>query len=366
MKRLFFTVTTDLNFDQRMQRICSSLTKSGYEVTLVGREKSNSKELSEQEFHQHRIKCRFESGKLFYLEYNWRLYKFLKEQEMDALCSCDLDAILPGYFLRKKCKWVYDAHEYFSEMEEVVSRPWIRRLWKWIERLCVPKVDMAYTVSAGYAELFEKQYPTSFHIIRNIARLRDLDPSSRKPSRILYQGSVNHGRGLQELIEAMYLVEGKLVVCGEGDLFESLKSLVQTRKLEQKVQFTGYLRPEELLEYTQSASIGITLFSKAGLSNEFSLGNRFFDYLQAGIPQLAMNYPEYRNFNKEYEVAVLIDDLSPKTIASSLNQLLKNETLYTRLSDEAMKARQKFNWQEEERNLLSLYEGLFMASSSRK
>ena len=106
MKRLFFTVTTDLNFDQRMQRICTSLSSAGFEVTLVGREKGKSKALSGQNFNQHRIKCRFESGKLFYLEYNWRLYKYLKEQEMDALCSCDLDTILPGFFLRKRWKWV--------------------------------------------------------------------------------------------------------------------------------------------------------------------------------------------------------------------------------------------------------------------
>jgi len=361
MKRLFFTVTTDLNFDQRMQRICTSLSSAGFEVTLVGREKGKSKALSEQNFNQHRIKCRFESGKLFYLEYNWRLYKYLKEQEMDALCSCDLDTILPGFFLRKRWKWVYDAHEYFSEMEEVVQRPWIRRIWKAVERLCVPRVDLAYTVSKGYAELFEKQYPTPFHIIRNIARLQDLKPELRNPKRILYQGSVNHGRGLEELIEAMYLVEGELVICGEGDLYEPLKSLVHSRQLEQKVTFTGYLRPEELLKVTQSASIGITLFSKAGLSNEYSLGNRFFDYLQAGIPQLAMNYPEYQNFNRQHEVAVLIDDLNPRTIAPSLNQLLKNESEYQRLESNALEARMHFNWQEEERKLSELYLDLFKA-----
>jgi len=163
------------------------------------------------------------------------------------------------------------------------------------------------------------------------------------------------------LIEAMYLVEGELVICGEGDLYEPLKSLVHSRQLEQKVTFTGYLRPEELLKVTQSASIGITLFSKAGLSNEYSLGNRFFDYLQAGIPQLAMNYPEYQNFNRQHEVAVLIDDLNPRTIAPSLNQLLKNESEYQRLESNALEARMHFNWQEEERKLSELYLDLFKA-----
>lgn len=363
MKKLFFTVTTDLNFDQRMQRICSTLAEAGYEVTLVGREKHNSKALSEQKFKQHRIKCRFEKGKLFYLEYNRRLYQYLKEQEMDLLCSCDLDTILPGLFLKNKGKWVYDAHEYFTELEELVKRPLVKFIWKWIERLCVPKVDGAYTVSKGYADLFEREYKKKFEIIGNITRLRQ-EERVQAGEYILYQGSVNRGRALNQLVDAMPFVDAPLVICGEGDLYEALKQKVLNQRLTEKVRFTGYLRPEELLPITRKARIGLTLFSKAGLSNKYSLANRFFDYLHAGLPQVAMNYPEYRDFNAQHEVAVLIDDLEPKTIAASLNHLLKNETNYERLRANALEARKHFNWQAEEIKLLQFYKELFKAFDS--
>ena len=72
-KSIFFTVTTELTYDQRMIRICSSLASAGYDITLVGRKLKSSIPLSAQPFKQKRINCFFEKGKLFYAEYNIRL-----------------------------------------------------------------------------------------------------------------------------------------------------------------------------------------------------------------------------------------------------------------------------------------------------
>ena len=113
MPQLYFTVTTDLSYDQRMIRICSSLAHAGYTVTLVGRSKSDSISLSSgQAFLQKRIKCLFQKGKLFYAEYNFRLFFYLLLKKMDGICAIDLDTILPCYYISKlkKVKRVYDAH----------------------------------------------------------------------------------------------------------------------------------------------------------------------------------------------------------------------------------------------------------------
>ncbi len=364
-KRIICTVTTDLNFDQRMIRICSSLSEMGYDVLLVGREKRNSKPLQSQPFRQHRIKCRFEKGKLFYLEYNYRLYRYLKENAFDALCSCDLDTMLPGYLLKRRSnrefKWVYDAHEYFTQLEEVVKRPLVKSIWKSVEKMSVPLTDQRYTVSNGYAELFEKEYKLGFDIIRNIARKPESRLQEKRENIILYQGSVNVGRGLNELIDAMHRVDASLVICGEGDLYLDLKEKVKNLGLENKITFTGYVLPEELKNYTRKAKIGITLFTQEGVSNRYSLANRFFDYLQHGVPQLAMNYPEYASFNKEYEVATLLDTIDVSSITSSLNHLLKNSAYYNRLRDNALLAREKYNWQHEAERLGEIYQGLLGA-----
>lgn len=80
-RKIIFTVTNDLTYDQRMQKICRSLSNAGYEIELVGRERSFSLLLSNESFKQTRLKCIFNKGKLFYLEYNLRLLFYLLFQK---------------------------------------------------------------------------------------------------------------------------------------------------------------------------------------------------------------------------------------------------------------------------------------------
>src|ERR1700744_5460128 len=119
--RLFFAVTNDLVFDQRMIRICSSLAGAGHSVPLVGRSHRDSPTLPQRPFRQRRLKTWFRRGKGFYLEYHIRLFFFLLFQPMDALCAIDLDTILPVYFVSslRRLPRLYDAHELFCEMQEV-------------------------------------------------------------------------------------------------------------------------------------------------------------------------------------------------------------------------------------------------------
>jgi glycosyltransferase involved in cell wall biosynthesis len=95
------------------------------------------------------------------------------------------------------------------------------------------------------------------------------------------------------------------------------------------------------------------------LSNFYSLANRFFDYLQAGIPQLGVNYPVYKAINDTYNIAVLLDDISEQNIAKNLNQLLENEELYQTLQANCMLARKELNWQNEEKKLIAFYKNIF-------
>lgn len=92
-----------------------------------------------------------------------------------------------------------------------------------------------------------------------------------------------------------------------------------------------------------------------GLNQLFSLANKFFDYMHAAAPQLTMNFPEYAKINSEFEVAVLIDTLEPLHIASQLNLLLDNTVLYKQIQENCLKAREVYNWQEEEKKLINFY-----------
>lgn len=357
---IVFTVTTDLCYDQRMIRICTSLAGAGYKVLLVGRKQRSSTPLTGRSFKQKRINCLFEKGRLFYAEYNIRLFFYLLFKKADCICAVDLDTILPCYFVSaiKKTKRVYDAHELFCEMKEVVTRPRIYRFWKRIERFTVPAFNFGYTVNQPIADEFRKMYGADYAVIRNIALLKDIEPVEKKEKFVLYQGAVNEGRSFETLIPAFKDINCKLVICGDGNFMEQVKLLVSAHQLEDKVIFKGKIKPEALTTITQQAYIGVTLFENKGLSNYYSLSNRFFDYLHAGIPQLCVNYPLYKEINSTMPVAVLIDDISSENIAAELNNLLVNEVLYNELQQNCLTLRQTLNWQQEEIKLIEFYKNL--------
>ncbi|MEO6547173.1 MAG: glycosyltransferase [Ferruginibacter sp.] len=355
--RIFFTVTNDLSYDQRMIRICTSLSSAGYDVVLVGRQLRSSIPLTKQPFQQQRIRCFFEKGKKFYAEYTCRLFFHLLFRKMNCICAIDLDSILPCFFISilKKIDRVYDAHELFCEMKEIATRPPIYRIWKAVERFAVPKFNNGYTVNQPIADEFKKMYGVNYNVIRNMALLRPIIAVKQEEKYILYQGAVNEGRCFETLIPAMTKVNAKLLLCGDGNYLPQVKKLIKENALEQKVILTGKLLPAELRSVTSQAYIGITLFDDKGLSNYYSLANRFFDYLHAGIPQLCVDFPVYREINEKLPIALLVQDTSAKNLAGELNNLLENEVLYKTLQRNCVQARNQYNWQEEEKVLIAFY-----------
>ena len=359
--RLVFAVTTDLCFDQRMQRVCGSLAAAGYRVLLVGWQRPASPPLTPQPYAQHRLHGWFQRGKLFYLEYNLRLLLYLLGQRASAWCACDLDTALPVW-LRARLggqPLVYDAHELFTEVPEVVARPAVQRLWRALEKFLVPRVRLAYTVGPALARLFEQRYGRAFGVVRNASRYEPAPFLKTAGSYILYQGALNVGRGLAQLLDAMPQVAGRLVICGEGDCSAALRAQATRLGLLQsgQVEFRGFVLPPELREVTRQAAVGIMLLENVGLSYYYSLANKFFDYVHAGIPQVLIDFPEYRALNDAFDVAELVPDLAPATLAAALNRLLPGgeAARYQHLAANCRRVAPLLSWQQEERELLRLW-----------
>lgn len=357
MKRLYFTVTNDLSFDQRMHRICTSLAQNGYRVTLIGRRLRHSSPLSQRPFEQKRLRCLFNKGFLFYAEYNIRLFFYLLFQKMDLVCAIDLDTILPCLFISKlkRTERVYDAHEYFTELKEVRTRPRVKKIWMLIECYALPRFRKGYTVSDGLAEEFKKNYGVDYSVIRNLPVLKDLPEVTMHEPFLLYQGVVNEGRGFEYLIPAMKQVSCRLVICGDGNFMPQLKELIAEHKVQEKIELKGMLLPEELLPIAARATLGLALAEKEGINQYLALPNKFFDYVHAGLPQLTMNYPEYARINSQHKVAILIDKLSTDHIAIAITNALNNPPLLSELRSNCLAARMVFNWQKEEKKLIAFY-----------
>jgi glycosyltransferase involved in cell wall biosynthesis len=361
--KIVFTVTNDLSYDQRMIRICSTLANAGYDVTLVGFKRKNSIPLQMKSFKQERLTIMAEKGKLLYIHFWLQLFFYLLRSDADIFGAIDLDTILPVYFAStiKNKKRTYDAHELFTELKEVISRPIIHQLWLKIARFSIPKFPVGYTIGESYAAELKKNYGVDYKIVRNATVLKPFEPQEKKEKYILYQGAVNVGRCFEQLIPAMKNIDIPLIVCGDGNFFEQAKKLAEQHQVTDKVIFKGYIQPAELATYTMNATVGITLFEETSLSNRLSLANRFFDYMHYCVPQLCIAYPEYININKQFEIASLIENPTVDQISLHLKKLLTDKNYYKTLQHNCMEAREKYCWQEETKTLLMVYDTLCQA-----
>jgi glycosyltransferase involved in cell wall biosynthesis len=337
------------------------MAENGYEAILVGKQLKNSHPLKEEKFRQKRLRIWFKKGKLFYFEYNLRLFFFLLFKKMDAICAIDLDTIIPGFLVSKlkRVPRIYDAHEYFTELKEIVTRPAIKKVWMAVEKFSIPRFKYGYTVGEKIATEFKRLYGVDYALVRNIAKLKPLTMPPANEKFLLYQGAVNEARAFEEVIPAMKLIDMKLVVCGDGNFMPQLKKLIEENDVGHKVELRGMVPPAELWNITQQAWLGIAVAESTGLNQYWALPNKFFDFIHAGVPQLTMDYPEYRKINEKYEVAILLEKPDPMAIAAAINNLLQNDVLYGSLKKNCLEARQVLNWQNEEKTLLDFYQLVF-------
>ncbi len=361
------TLMDDPVYKQSSIRVADALGRAGYVVTLIGRrleeglaETGSDKGQGPANFRRVRFRTVFGRGKFFYAEMNLRIFFYLLVHKTDLVCAVNLDTILPVWAISvlKRIPRMYDARELFTELAEVVARPGVQRTWLWVERTMVPRFPNGYAVCQSIADELHKRYGVRYAVIRNVTVLRHPVPGAHplgKPY-LLYQGAVNHGRGLEVLIPAMREVALPLVVCGTGNYMEQSQALVRHHGLEDRVLFTGQLSPQELIRYTYHAYAGINLVAREGLNQYFSLPNKLFDYIHAGLPQVAMDYPEYRRVQEAFEVAVLIPDVTETEVVGAIGRLCSDRALYERLRNSCREARLVYNWQAEEPGLLRVYE----------
>lgn len=339
------------------------MQENGYNVTLIGTAHFGSKPLTKQKFTQKRLFCIFKKGFLFYAEYNFRLFIYLLFRKSTIICCIDLDTMLPVWLIGKLSNriLVYDAHEYFTQQKEIVSRPFIYRFWYWIERNFMPSFTHGYTVSQSIADEFKNLYGLDYSVIRNIPFTEEILLSKNRTANnriLLYQGAVNEARGLEYLIPAMKHINATLHIYGTGNFISQTEALIKVNHLEHKIILKGNVLPSALKNITKEAYIGVNLVENTGKNQYYSLANKFFDYIHAGIPQISMDFPEYRKINNEFEIATLLKELHEHSIVEAINELLLNESKYNLLQLNCRIAAQQLNWQNEEKKLIQFYKNI--------
>jgi len=368
IRKIILSVTNDLTSEQRVHKVCLFLLKLDFDVTLVGRLRRKSLPLDNRPYKTKRMFLLFEKGPLFYAEYNLRLFFYLLFIGADVLVANDLDTLLANYLAAKmkSAKLVHDSHEYFTGVPELEGRSFAKGIWKKIEQWIFPKLRYVYTVNDSIANLYNDEYGVGVKVVRNFPLLIEKETGILKSKMelqlpedkkiILYQGSVNVDRGLIEAIGAMqYVNDAILLIVGDGDIIKEVKAKVHKLNVTERVIFRKKVPFEELWHYTLYADIGISLDKDTNLNYRFSLPNKIFDFVHAGVPVLASNLLEIKKIFSRYEIGAMIENHNPKHIAEKINFMLNSPDKIRKWKENCLLASKEFCWQSEEKVLHEIY-----------
>jgi len=371
VKRACVSVTNDLVTDQRVLKVCDFLTRLGFRVTLVGVKKNLSLPIKHASVKTVRFPMVFEKGFMFYAEFNLRLFFYLLFKRTSLLVSNDLDTLLPNYLVSKiKFKpLVYDSHEYYLGSTEIAQRPFVRKFWAAIEKSIFPRLKYIITVNHSIADLYEKTYgkrpevvrnlPHRFTIDKNISR-NELGLPVDKKIVVMQGGAINVDRGAEELIHAMKPQYGldnvELYFIGGGDVWDKIKQLARDLHLERKVHFLPKMPYKKMMRYTCLCDLGVSLDKPVSLNYKYSLPNKLFDYLAAGIPVLVSPMVEIKNIVESYDVGMCIENHEPEHIAQMIKTMLEDEESCKKWRQNALKTSLELCWENEEKVLIKVYE----------
>ncbi|MDH6251641.1 glycosyltransferase involved in cell wall biosynthesis [Chryseobacterium sp. H1D6B] len=358
-KKIIISAFSNLYTDQRIEKVCSTLFENGYRIELIGNDWGGAAKMS-CPYPFSRIQLTSKSLKTAYFEFNWKLYHELKKKaDQDTILHAnDLDALLPNYIIAKKLNipLVFDSHEIFSEMPAIQGKL-SQKLWRYLEKKIIPDIKFMITASGSYAEWFKNKYGIHPVVVQNAPRKINfiIEIPENNPKIFLYQGVINPFRGIDKAILAMHHLENVIFkIAGDGPRKKEYEELVSQENLQNKVEFLGKLKPEDLRKITVTADVGMSIEENGGDSYLYSLPNKVLDCIQAKVPLIMSGLPEMRKIKNQFDVGEIIKNHQPESIAEAVNLILnRGRESY---QEELNKASEVLCWEKEELKLLDIFQ----------
>lgn len=302
-----------------------------------------------------------------------RARKALQEWKPDVIHAHDANTLVPAMLAARALKvpFVYDSHELWTHRNVRSDRPLAKRFEKLYERIGARRADAVVTVSPSIVTWLRKRYRLSTPptLVRNIppftgsiadvheGRLHELAGLAADDHVIAYCGSITTNRGIEESIGALALLEPNvhLVLLGYGsELYRaSLHRLVAEHDLVERVHFVGTVDSEAVSRTLADAAVSLVLTRPTCLSYEYSLPNKLFESIHAGIPVVTTDLPDAGDLVRTYEIGESVSvGASPEELASALRTAIVASDARR---DAVRAAANDLTWQNESARLLALY-----------
>ncbi len=302
-----------------------------------------------------------------YLLYK-KLVKVCIQTKPDVIHANDLNALPVAYFSAKKTKSriVYDSHEIFTE-NEGYSRGTLRKFfWKTIERFLIKRVDQVVSVSHSAAAELSKMYgiPLPMVVTNCVFKVDQslLQPKSKTQFEVLYHGKYYKGRGYEAFVKAaaFFKEEQKIrfVMRGFGNIESELREIAEQLQLGDKIRFDPPVDVTELVPAASSSHLGAVLTEPINKNFIYTVSNKLFEYLNAGLPVILSDVPEHRYLNDKYGFGIIIDEVTPENIADAIKKVYLDKELYKGLCKNAKQTADILNWDTESKKLIDVYNRL--------
>ena len=324
---------------------------------------------------------KFLRNSLFFFEFNFFIKSVKKSASKYNYIWCnDLPTLFPGYKLSKfyNCKLIYDSHEIFVEtlnqffplkrrVHHSIRLKIMKFCGKRLERALIHKIDSFVTVNSSLRDYFLKEYnykknihvvynyPSRLIFFKNKNDIRKQLDIEKKDFVFIFQGTLNHGRGLVKMVKAFSLVDDnsiKLLVAGGGHLFSELNDFIINNKLENKIKMLGRVHSQQLFHYTTSSDCGINLIDDINLSKKFTTATKMFEYFQAGIPVLCTNIKENEKILSKYNAGLLTDN-SVINIKKKIIEMSRTKD-YVKFKLKSKEASKEYSWENQHEILLEI------------
>jgi len=307
---------------------------------------------------------------LMFIDWYWRTYKLLRRSRIDFVHANDLITLPAAVPLAKRtgAQLIYDAHELYPEVSTLSRLE--ATVWRLLERPLIKRADRVMTVCDSIARELVFRYQVRLPVVllncpprsvrtghgnHELLRLKAGLNDNPEPI-VLYQGGFAPNRGLPALVGAAGLWRhGVLVLMGWGKLEEELRAMIADQGLSERVVITGPVGQSDLLDFTAGADVGVIPYEPIGLNNTYTMPNKLFEYIAAGLPIVATDLPELRRVLHGDGLGLTFETVSPTAIAATVDRVLDNQALRAEMRTNLLRVQARYTWESQVPVLLELY-----------